>query len=104
MSSLSQFVAPSAITDPKLYKKSPEFRLAHVRYYNKLKEKFPFLDKTMYHEANKEALGVGVRRFRQFFDQAAVDKIKIEKPPEPQGPPPKRWKQRHKPSNIPSRE
>ena len=83
VSSLSQFVAPSAITDPKLYKKSPEFRLAHVRYYNKLKEKFPFLDKTMYHEANKEALGVAVRRFRQFFDQAAVDKIKIEKPPEP---------------------
>ena len=73
---ISQFIAPSKLTDPKLDRRSPEFRLAHVRYYGKLKAQFPFLDKIMYHEANKAALGVEVRRFRQFLNKPKQIKSK----------------------------
>ena len=43
------YMAPPDLTGPNLNKKSPQFRLVHVRYFEKLKEeKYPFLDKTMY--------------------------------------------------------
>ena len=65
---LSHFRAPPNITSSDLDKKSPEFRVAHVRYFNKLKrEKFSMLDKKAYHAANESSLGVKLRRFQQWF-------------------------------------
>ena len=56
-SDLNHFRAPSNITASDLDKKSPEFHIAHVRYFNKLKrEKFLMLDKKAYHTANKSSL------------------------------------------------
>ena len=37
----------------------------------------------MYFEANKEHLGVGLRRFQGFFNEVALDKVKIEKKKQP---------------------
>ena len=57
--------APAEITAAHLDKRSPEFRVAHVRYFNYLKaERFPMIDKTMYFRANESVLGVKVRRCR----------------------------------------
>ena len=63
-SDLSHFPAYPNITGSDLEKKSPEFRVAHVRYFNKLKrEKFPMLDKKTYHAAKESSLSVKLRRF-----------------------------------------
>ena len=43
-SELSPFMAPASLTSPDLDKKSPEFRLAHMRFYNELKLSFPMLN------------------------------------------------------------
>ena len=75
----SPFIAPPNLTSANLDKRSPEFRIAHVRYYNKLKnEAIPILDRALYYEANKEVLGVKLRRFQQWFVQYSADKVKIE--------------------------
>jgi len=77
---LSLFRAPSQITSAKLNTRSPEFRVAHVRYYGKLKEeKFPMLDKKMYFDANEDALGVKLRRFQDFFKNYQDDLEAIKK-------------------------
>ncbi|MCP4263410.1 MAG: hypothetical protein GY774_38770 [Planctomycetes bacterium] len=60
--------APANITRSDLNKRSPEFRDAHVRYYNQLKDRVAGLDKTMYYNANSSALGVQVRQFRRWFE------------------------------------
>ena len=58
-SDLSHFPAYPNITGSDLDKKSPEFRVAHVRYFKKLKrERFPMLDRKEYHAANESSLGV----------------------------------------------
>ena len=59
------FVAPARLNDPDLDKKSPQFRVAHIQYFNSLKSDFPFLDKTMYHKVNKSCLEVSLRRFQE---------------------------------------
>jgi len=65
---LSPYLAPPTLTSRDIDTHSPEFRVSHVRYFNKLKkDSFPMLDKTMYYEANKASLGMKLRRFRQFF-------------------------------------
>jgi len=73
-SELSPFMAPASLTSPDLDKKSPEFRLAHMRFYNELKLSFPMLNKKAYYEANKSHLGVKLRRFQQWFHSEARDK------------------------------
>ena len=74
------FVAPAQLTGPGLDKKSPQFRVAHIKHFKSLKSDFPMLDKTMYHEANKSCLGVSLRRFQQWFHQYDADLDKIKKP------------------------
>ena len=59
----SPFMAPASLISPDLDKKSPEFRLAHMRFYTELKTSFPMLNKKAYYEANQRYLGVGLRRF-----------------------------------------
>ena len=71
ISDLNPFRAPENLVADNLDKKSLEFRIAHVRYFRTLKQtKFPFLDKKMYYEANEQTLGVGIRRFQQFFNKS----------------------------------
>ena len=54
-----QFIpAPEWWTDTVLYRKSPQFRIAHVQHFESLKSDFPVLDKTIYHEINKVCLGL----------------------------------------------
>ena len=77
-SELSPFMAPASLTSPDLDKKSPEFRLAHMRFYNELKNLFPILNKKAYHEANKNHLGVKLRRFQRWFHSQASDKEAIK--------------------------
>ena len=78
-SDLSHFLAPPNITGSDLDKKSPEFRVAHVRYFNKLKrEKFPMLDTKAYHAANESSLGVKLRRFQQWFTSYDNDTKQIK--------------------------
>ena len=77
-SELSPFMAPASLTSPDLDKKSPEFRLAHMRFYNELKNLFPMLNKKAYHEANKSHLSVKLRRFQQWFHSQASDKEAIK--------------------------
>ena len=51
------FVASKEILSSELDTKSPEFRVAHVRYYNELiDQRFPMLDKETYRQANKNVL------------------------------------------------
>ena len=85
-SELSPFMAPASLTSPDLDKKSPEFRLAHMRFYNELKNLFPMLNKKAYYEANKSHLGVKLRRFQQWFHSQASDKeaIKAKTKPKPE--------------------
>ena len=79
-------MAPASLTSPDLDKKSPEFRLAHMRFYNELKNLFPMLNKKAYYEANKSHLGVKLRRFQQWFHSQASDKeaIKAKTKPKPE--------------------
>ena len=63
-SELSPFMARASLTSPDLDKKSPEFRLAHMRFYNELKILFPMLNKKAYYEAKKSHLGVKLRSFQ----------------------------------------
>ena len=74
-------MAPASLTSPDLDKKSPEFRLAHMRFYNEFKNLFPMLN-----EANKSHLGVKLRRFQQWFHSQASDKeaIKAKTKPKPE--------------------
>ena len=66
-SDLSHYVAPESTISSNLDKRSPEFRVGHVRYFQKLKEDgFPMLDMTAYYTANESSLGVKLRRFHQF--------------------------------------
>ena len=125
-SELSPFMAPASLTSPDLDKKSPEFRLAHMRFYNELKLSFPMLNKKAYHEDNKSHLGVNLRRFQQWFHSEAIDKAAIkakmkpkprlripkklarkrraqEPPGPPPGPPPKRPRHKPKASQIASK-
>eukprot|EP00493_Phyllostaurus_siculus_P021747 UN22075 len=58
-SDLSHYVATESIISLNLDKRSPEFRVDHVRYFRKLKEDgFPTLDMTAYYTANEYSLGV----------------------------------------------
>ena len=86
---LTNFRAPASLTTQDLDKKSPEFRAAHVRYFRRLREDlFPMMDKTAYHAANADVLGVKLRRFHQWFDSHDADlkKIKENKKPKPEKP------------------
>ena len=74
------FVAPAELVAPDLDKKSPHFRVAHVRHFRKLKSNFPMLDKKMYHEANESSLGVKLRRFQAWFQQYEEDVITMKRP------------------------
>ena len=65
--------APEVISSDKLDKRLSECRVAHIRYYDELKDKFPMIDKTMYHKANASTLGVKIRRFRQLFESCSSD-------------------------------
>ena len=73
------FLAPPEITLPSLKKKSPEFRVALVRFYNGLKEKSPMLDKNMYHEVNEKSLGVKLRAFQSPRTNCKTDAIQHSK-------------------------
>ena len=73
-SELSPFMAPASLSSPDLDKKSPEFRLAQMRFYAELKILLPMLNKKVYYEANKSHLVVGLRRFQQWFNSEASDK------------------------------
>ena len=73
------FVAPAELVAPDLDKKSPHFRVAHVRHFRKLKANFPMLDKKMYHEANESSLGVKLRRFQAWFQQYEEDVITMKR-------------------------
>ena len=73
------FVAPAELVAPDLDKKSPHFRVAHVRHFRKLKSNFPMLDKKMYHEANESSLGVKLRRFQAWFQQYEEDVITMKR-------------------------
>ena len=79
-------MAPATLISPDLDKKSPEFRLAHMRFYSELKTSFPMINKKAYYEANKSYLGVGLRRFQQWFDTEESDKqlIKAKSKPKPE--------------------
>ena len=57
-----------------------------MRFYTELKILFPMLNKKAYYEANKSHLGVGLRRFQQWFDSWASDKelIKAKAKPKPE--------------------
>ena len=46
-----------------------------MRFYTELKILFPMLNKKAYYEANKSHLGVGLRRFQQWFDSEASGKV-----------------------------
>ena len=50
------FVALAELVAPDLDKKSPHFRVAHVRHFRKLKANFPMLDKKIYHQTNESSL------------------------------------------------
>ena len=63
-SELSPFMASASLTSLDLDKKSPEFRLAHMRFYNELKLSFPMLNKKPYYRAKKSHLGVKLRSFQ----------------------------------------
>ena len=63
-SELYPFMARASLASPDLDKKSPEFRLAHMRFYNELKILFPMLNKKAYYEAKKSHLGVKLRSFQ----------------------------------------
>ena len=52
-SELSPFMAPVSLISLDLDRKSPEFLLAHMRFYTELKILFPMLNKKAYYEANK---------------------------------------------------
>ena len=73
------FVAPAELVAPDLDKKSPHFRVAHVRHFRKLKSNFPMLDKKMYHEVNESSLGVKLRRFQAWFQQYEEDVITMKR-------------------------
>ena len=46
---LSNYCTPSSLTAPDLDRRSPEFRVAHVRFFRSLKQKkFPMMDKAAY--------------------------------------------------------
>ena len=79
-------MAPTSLISPDLDRKSPEFWLAHMRFYTELKILFPILNKKAYYEANKSHLGVGLRRFQQWFDSQASGKelIKAKTKPKPE--------------------
>ena len=62
------------------FKKSPQFRIAHIKHFKSLKSDFPVLDKTMYNEANKSILGVSLKRFQEWFHQFDEDVDKVEDP------------------------
>ena len=57
-----------------------------MRFYTELKILFPMLNKKAYYEANKSHLGVGLRRFQQWFNFEASDKeaIKAKAKPKPE--------------------
>ena len=75
---MSPFAAPPELIASDLNKKSPEFRLAHMRHFQKLKEQFPMLDKKMYYDANVEHLGVKLRCFQAWFSDYQSDSVKVE--------------------------
>jgi len=52
-SELSPFMASARLISPDLGRKSPEFRLAHMRFYSELKILFPMPNKKAYYEANE---------------------------------------------------
>ena len=84
---LSNYRAPSRLTAPDLDRRSPEFRVAHVRFFRRLKEdKFPMLDKTAYFNANESYLGVKIRRFHQWFSsyESDLEQIEAKKKPKPE--------------------
>ena len=78
-------MAHASLISTDLDRKSPEFRLAHIRFYTELKILFPMLNKKAYYEANKSHLGVKLRRFQQWFHSEARDKeaIKVKTKPKP---------------------
>ena len=55
-----------------------------MRFYNELKNLFPILNKKAYHEANKNHLGVKLRRFQQWFHSQASDMETIKAKPKPE--------------------
>ena len=57
-------VAPDELVATDLDKRSPHFRVAHVRHFKKLKLKYPMIEKKMYHKANANKLGVKMRAFQ----------------------------------------
>ena len=73
------FVAPAELVAPDLDKKSPHFRVAHVRHFRKLKANFPMLDKKMYDEANESSLGVKLHKFQAWFQQYEEDVITMKR-------------------------
>ena len=82
----SPFMAPASLISPDLDRRSPEFRLAHMRFYTELEILFPMLNKKAYYDANKSHLGVGLIWFQQWFDSEASDKelIKAKAKPKPE--------------------
>eukprot|EP00493_Phyllostaurus_siculus_P004612 UN04633 len=55
-----------------------------MRFYTELKILFSMLNKKAYYEANKSHLGVGLRRFQQWFNSEASDKEAIKAKPKPE--------------------
>ena len=58
-SDLSHYIGPENIISSSLDKRSPEFRVAHLRYFQKLKqESVLMLDKASYHTTNASSLEI----------------------------------------------
>ena len=75
---MSYYIRPESIISSSLDKRSPEFRVAHVRYFQKLKqENVLMLDKALYHTANASSLGVKLRIFQRWFIAYEQDFEKI---------------------------
>ena len=51
----SLFVAPACLVAPDLYKRSPQYHIAHVQHFKELKADSPVWDKAINHEANKSS-------------------------------------------------
>ena len=72
-SDLSHYIGPENIISSSLDKRSPEFRVAHLRYFQKLKqESVLMLDKASYHTTNASLLEIAkisivVHRIRARF-------------------------------------
>ena len=74
---LSPYVIPTSVIPSDADHKTPEYRIAIVKYYHRLTQAYPNLNKTTFHRANKFKFTAA--RFYQFFTEHGQDKSTIKK-------------------------